>query len=92
MVRYYGYYSNVTRGKRRKRAEEDAVPYIIESDRSPVAYRKNWARLIQKITEVDPLSAQWQADCLKGDNRVSDVVLSLLVCPGYLAQNLGGRG
>jgi hypothetical protein len=83
MVRYYGYYSNVTRGKRRKRAEEDAVPYIIESDRSPVAYRKNWARLIQKITE---------ADCLKGDNRVSDVVLSLLVCPGYLAQNLGGRG
>jgi hypothetical protein len=28
MVRYYGYYSNVTRGKRKKFAEDDAVPYI----------------------------------------------------------------
>jgi hypothetical protein len=55
MVRYYGYYSNVTRGKRQKRAEEDAVPYIIESDGSPAAYRKSWARRIQKIYEVDPL-------------------------------------
>ncbi len=55
MVRYYGWYSNVTRGKRRKRAEDDAVPYIIESDRSPAACRKSWARLIQKIYEVDPL-------------------------------------
>ena len=52
MVRYYGWYSNVTRGKRLKRAEHDAVPYIIESDRSPAACRKTWARLIQKIYEV----------------------------------------
>ncbi len=37
MVPYYGWYSNVTRGKRRKGAEEDGVPYIIESDRSPAA-------------------------------------------------------
>ena len=55
MVRYYGWYSNVTRGKRQKRAEDDAVPHIIESDRSPAACRKSWARLIQKIYEVDPL-------------------------------------
>jgi hypothetical protein len=55
MVRYYGYYSNVTRGKSKKRAEDNAVPYIIESDRSPAACRKSWARLIQKIYEVDPL-------------------------------------
>jgi len=55
MVRYYGYYSNVTRGKRQKFAKDDAVPYIIESDRSPAACRKSWARLIQKIYEVDPL-------------------------------------
>jgi hypothetical protein len=38
-----------TRGKRQKRAEDDAVPHIIESDRSPAACRKSWARLIQKI-------------------------------------------
>jgi hypothetical protein len=55
MVRYYGWYSNVTRGKRRKRAEGNAVPYIIESDRARAACRKSWARLIQKIYEVDPL-------------------------------------
>jgi hypothetical protein len=55
MVRYYGWYSNVSRRKRRKRAEDDAVPYIIESDRHPAACRKSWARLIQKTYEADPL-------------------------------------
>ena len=55
MVRYYGWYSNVTRGKRMNKAEDGAVPSIIESDRSPAACRKSWARLIQKIYEVDPL-------------------------------------
>ena len=55
MVRYYGWYSNVSRGKRRKRAVDGTIPHIIESDRSAAACRKNWARLIQKIYEVDPL-------------------------------------
>jgi hypothetical protein len=55
MVRYYGYYSNVFRGKR-KETEGDGVPCILEPDKSPKEYRKNWARLIQKINEVDPLS------------------------------------
>jgi len=31
------------------------VPSLIESDVSPRAFRKNWARLIQKIYNVDPL-------------------------------------
>jgi len=55
MVRYYGWYSNVTRGKKRKLAEDEDIPYIIESNRSPAACRKSWAMLIQKIYEVDPL-------------------------------------
>jgi len=55
MVRYYGYYSNVCRGKR-KETEGDGVPCILEADKSPEEYRKNWARLIQKIYEVDPLT------------------------------------
>ena len=54
-VRYYGWYSNVARGKRQKLAEEGAIPCIIESDRTPAACRKSWARLIQKIYEIDPL-------------------------------------
>ena len=55
MVRYYGYYSNVSRGKR-KETEDGGVPCILEADRSSKEYRKNWARLIQKIYEVDPLT------------------------------------
>jgi len=30
MVRYYGYYSNVARGKRKKAAVDDQVPCILE--------------------------------------------------------------
>ncbi len=55
MVRYYGWYSNVLRGKRRKKDTADAIPCIIESERAPAACRKSWSRLIQKIYEVDPL-------------------------------------
>lgn len=39
MVRYYRWYSNLTRGERRKSAEDNAILHIIESDRSPAAYR-----------------------------------------------------
>jgi len=49
MVRYYGYYSNVTRGKRKKGDEEDKIPYILGSELPAGDFRKNWARLIQKI-------------------------------------------
>jgi ribosomal protein S27E len=55
MVRYYGYYSNASRGKRRKEGNDDAVPFIIESQENNKIFRRNWARLIQKIYEVDPL-------------------------------------
>ena len=49
MVRCYGYYSNVIRGKRRNEAEENTIPHIMESNTSSLACRKSWARLIQKI-------------------------------------------
>ena len=55
MVRYYGYYSNVARGKRKKEESDDLVPCIIEPQGNEKAFRKNWARLIQKIYEVEPL-------------------------------------
>jgi hypothetical protein len=54
--RYYGYYSNVSRGKRQKENEDDRIPFILEPGASAKEYRKNWARLIQKIYEVDPLT------------------------------------
>jgi len=56
MVRYYGYYSNVSRGNRQKEKTDTIIPCIIESDATSPAKRKAWARLIQKIYEVDPLT------------------------------------
>jgi hypothetical protein len=55
MVRYYGYYSNVARGKRKAKGMDDVIPGILEPQGSEKAFRKSWARLIQKIYEVDPL-------------------------------------
>ena len=52
-VHYYGQYSNATRGRLKK---EDSQPeyHIIEDD-SLGGLNRSWARLIQKIYEVDPL-------------------------------------
>ena len=55
MVRYYGYYSNVARGKRKQTGTDDIIPGVLETQEYSKACRKNWARLIQKIYEVDPL-------------------------------------
>lgn len=55
MVRYYGFYSNKSRGLRKKAGIDNEVPALIESDVSPKQFRKSWARLIQKVYNVDPL-------------------------------------
>ncbi len=56
MVRYYGYYSNLSGGKREKQNKDKDIAYILEPEDSSKEYRKNRARLIQKIYEVDPLT------------------------------------
>jgi hypothetical protein len=55
MVRYYAYYSNVCRGKRRKENQDEWIPCVLEPDESSKGSRKNWARLVRKIYSVDPL-------------------------------------
>ena len=54
-MRYYGWYSNVSRGKRRKAQEED--PSTIEgfSEISAPAAKRAWARIIKQVYEVDLL-------------------------------------
>jgi len=49
MVRYYGHYSNVARGKRKKQDQDRLIPSILEPKGSSEEFRKSWARLIQKI-------------------------------------------
>ena len=65
LVRYYGWYSNVSRGKRRKAEAENGE--VGGADAGPVssaaraetrdarALRRSWAQLIKRIYEVDPL-------------------------------------
>jgi hypothetical protein len=55
MVSYYGYYSNITRGKRKGEGSDDTIPCIIEPHGDEKTFRRNWARLIQKIYVVAPL-------------------------------------
>lgn len=65
LVRYYGWYSNVSRGKRRRlqgtrpadQAGAAREPRGDEHDRSPDAraLRRHWAEMIKRIYEVDPL-------------------------------------
>jgi Putative transposase len=54
-VRYYGFYSNKSSGLRKKTAADEQLSSIIPAEMSSKAFRRNWARLIQKIHEVDPL-------------------------------------
>jgi len=55
-VRYYGHYSNESRGMRKKANTDDTIPTVIPNEMSSKEFRQNWARLIQKIYEVDPLT------------------------------------
>jgi hypothetical protein len=55
LVRDYGWYSNVSRGKRRK-AQGEATTAIVESSEiSPSEAKRTWAGLIKQVYEVDPL-------------------------------------
>ena len=64
MVRYCGRYSNASRGKRRKQSLP--LPRATAVDSSPQPHspaqhfafqrRRNWARVLKKIYEVDPLT------------------------------------
>ena len=63
MVRYYGRYSNASRGKRRQRTVPAPLNAGVDSAPQPDSpaerfarqRRRNWTRLLKKIYEVDPL-------------------------------------
>lgn len=55
LVRYYGWYSNVSRGKRRKAQEGEASHSEELSEVGPSEAKRAWARLIKQVYEVDPL-------------------------------------
>ena len=62
-VRYYGRYSNVTKGRLKK--EEDWPEFHIIEDECPGRLNRSWARLIQKIYEIDPFICNWCGEKMK---------------------------
>ena len=58
MVRYYGWYSSVKRGRRKKAGLEkpgsDSVE-VVEDRAAGKGKNRGWARLIRKVFEADPL-------------------------------------
>jgi hypothetical protein len=48
MVRYYGYYSNVSRGKRTKQDLDGIIPSMLEPGGSSKAIHKSWLALTHK--------------------------------------------
>jgi hypothetical protein len=58
LVRYYGWYSNVSRGKRRnaRTKEEDASTLEDFREVSSAAAKRAWARFVKQVYEVDPLA------------------------------------
>ena len=56
LVRYAGWYSNRSRGKRRRAGAEPAEAALQATDLHEARrIRSTWARLIHKVYEVDPL-------------------------------------
>ncbi len=60
MIRYYGVYSNVSRGKRKKEEHKKNIsrkPEFVEVTPPPVSkeLKRRWSHFIQKVYETDPL-------------------------------------
>ena len=58
--------------KRKIQDKDDAIPSILEPDGSSREFRKNWARLIQKIYEVDPITCPKCSATMKVINVIED--------------------
>jgi ferritin-like protein len=94
MVRYYGYYSNVARDKRKIGDQDELIPSILEPDESSKERRKNWSRLIQKIYEVDPLTCPKCSGEMKviSDYSTSQIPVSDNLSRGPSALSSGPKG
>jgi hypothetical protein len=55
LIRYYGWYSNKTRGQRLKRAEPEGEVIEVSEPKPRRIPSKKWRELIKKVWEADPL-------------------------------------
>lgn len=94
LARYLGHYSNVSRGRRRKGKEAHLKPAQSGdcdddglTDAQRRASRREWARLIRRVYEVDPLVC---AKC-GGEMKIISVILEHKVIRKILG-HLAGKG
>jgi hypothetical protein len=98
LVRYYGWYSNVLRGKRNRLQQELAegpsptVPGSgpTERDHSPGsrALRRRWAEMIKRVCEVDPLVCP---RC-HGEMRIIAFIVDAVVVIDKIIRHLAAKG
>ena len=74
----------MVRGKRKKNDQDELIPSILEPESSAKEYKRNWARLIQKIYEVDPLT------CPKCSGKMN--VISIIERPEIIKKILRNLG
>jgi len=55
IIRYYGYYSNVSRGQRKRANEAGLVPSILQPDEPSKGYLRNWARFTRRWRVYPPI-------------------------------------
>jgi hypothetical protein len=106
LVRYYGWYSNVSRGKRRLKEEGvggdwpdvgSSPERRREEGPSARALRRSWAQLIKRIYEVDPLvcpscGAEMKVIAFIIDHAVVDKILRHLKRRGEGQRERGPPG
>ncbi len=78
LVRYFGFYSNKSRGRRAK-AKGDP-PHDAQAARSPSASRA-WAALIKRVWQVDPL----QCPRCGGTMKIVSFINPWQSCPGLIS-------
>jgi hypothetical protein len=49
---WWSFYSNKSRGLRKKAGTDDEVPALIDSDISPKAFRKNWTYGMSSVNRL----------------------------------------
>jgi hypothetical protein len=106
MVRYYGWYSNKAKGRRRKEGmprpedrlpgKKDSVNFTIldiSDYEPPRAPSKTWRELIKKVWEVDPLTCPQCGSEMRIISLIQDpeVIRRILEHLGLWRQDTGSR-
>ncbi len=72
MVLYFGSYNpdfiGMSRGKRKKKNQDELIPYILEPEKSSKGYKKNWASLPHLSARNVPKNKYNQCDRGRGSH------------------------